>query len=163
MEQQVSEGISPRRIEEVAKDAQAALSEVAEKVKKEKVDKSKYAPEQALETLKFATTLMTIPSVKEFIIRRGGEGIPIVTTREYLWTHIVPDTLKLVAILPNENVHFFSQNLSFFEGTFNLKNIPDILRKNWDKGNSQDKSVINKLSKLSKRDVVEKFQKSIKT
>jgi hypothetical protein len=153
-----------QEIESLAENAQKSLKELAEKVKGEKIDKNKLPRVRAYETLEFASTLTDIPSINDYLTRRGRKD-PEDLSRDITLIMGCVEGLTysydrpVVVILPKKLIHYFGEE--FKMGTSKNEFVSNTLNEDWDFG-KVGKKAVDMLAKLSKADVIKKFQEQVK-
>lgn len=143
---------------DVSRDAQARLLELANRVKSEKVDKNRHPVDRALETVQFASTLIAIPSVREFLTRDKKTGVMLVHEEDHLSTFKDWD----VIIFDEKTISYGDTQ---YEGreSISIKDDPDKFKETFQSSfDTGDTRLLNKLANLKKRDVVRIFRDAVK-
>ena len=136
---------------ELAKFALYELRKVKDEMKDEKVDKNKSLLNQALDNFDFAHRLREIPSVNRFILRGLRNDVRAIP--------LVRDLLSGRKITVSSDRIYMSP-LIFDRSRDTLISIPkEILKHHWE---MDDRVIIKRFARMSKVDIVAKFERAIR-
>lgn len=136
---------------ELAEFALDELRRVKDEVKDEKVDKNKSLLDRAVDNFDFVHRLREIPSVNRFILRGLRNDVRAIP--------FVKDLLSGRKITVSSDRIYMSP-LIFDRNRDTLISIPkEILKHHWE---MDDRVTIKKFARMSKVDIVKKFERAIK-